>query len=428
MDERALGVVSDLVKRVDEGLSRDTEDQTANARELFELLSLDGGSVEPFESPEFLKTPAAELGTWDEDPWEDPTYGIDASTTRPMEYDNGLIVDIAHAKLGVNGASADRRIESRGTVVTGLYSGTRDLTLSSMGTDDDAVIGEIIQIPASRVQRNVTSTLTSAVQRRAESRHAKRCLEDIDGPLFLDGSVYPLDLLPRVSDSTDDGSLDPGWELPAEVVRTYVEIVDGCFERDVPVYGIVKTSEMRVMLRSLRAKIERNEVRTDDGRLRTVPYRRDAQFISSVLRDNSLKHLAYTTWFVETDTNYSSDVSERLEPVGAELDHGPPADYRRAFCYVRLPETGNVFRIETPLLFLECGPGPKAVRLKVLKEIARRNDVPGAVARADRIARISSENRDNIRNRLEKAEPTYDYNHDGRWSGLRHGLRGDLHG
>ncbi|WP_135827104.1 DNA double-strand break repair nuclease NurA [Halorussus ruber] len=424
MDERTLSVVNDLVGRVDEELTRDTDDQTANARELFELLSLDGGSVEPFESVEYLKTPTAELGTWEDDPWGDPTYGVDASTTRPMEYDNGLIVDVAHAKLGVNGASADRSVERRGTVVTGLYSGSRNLTVPSTETNDTDIIGEVIQVPDSRVQRNVTSTLTSAVQRRAEARHAKRCLDAVDGPLFLDGSVYPLGLLPRIPDSDGDGSLDPEWELPTEVVRTYVDIVDDCFERDVPVYGVVKTSEIDTLIEALRRKIERNEVRTDDGRRRRVPYRTDAQFIASVLRNDSLEHLAYTTWFVETTPNYPSDRSERLDPLAAHLDHGTPADYRRAFCHIRLPETGNVFRIETPLLFLERGAGPEALRLKALREIARRCDVPGAVARADRIARISPKNRNHIRNRLEKAEPSYDYN-DGRWGYLHNRKEGE---
>lgn len=424
MDERALSVVSDLVGQVDGELTDDPDDQTVDARELFGYLRYEGGPVEPYESFNpakslpFAVTPTADLGNWDSDPWGDPTYGIDASTTRPMEYDNGLILDVAHAVLGVSGAGADHSPEDPGTVVTGLYTGNREFSTPAIGPDD-RVVGEIIEMPADqRITRNVTSTLASAVQRRSESWHACRCLDEIDGPLFLDGAVYPLSLLRFIPDEGMDA--EPDWELPTEILRSYVEVIDHCFDRGVPVYGVVKTSEINTLTRGLRQKITRNEIRRDDGTRRRVPYRTDAQFIASVLRDDRLNHLAYTDWFVETEPAPGVDRSERLDPVADELENGEPADYRRAFCHVRLPETGNVFRIETPLLFLKRGQGAKAVQLKALREIARRSDVPGAVARADKLARITPGNRDSIRHSLENAEPMHDYDADGRWSGFVH--------
>ncbi len=414
MNERALSAVTDLVGGIDGALTDSLDDQTADARELFGYLRYDGGAVEPYESfdpassPPYAVTPAADLGNWEADPWGDPTYGIDASTTRPMEYDNGLIVDVAHVVLGVSGVEADHDAERRSTVVTGLYTGSREIDTPVADLDGE-VAGEVIEVPSDlRATRNITSTLASAVQRRSELRHAERCLDEIDGPLFLDGSVYPLSLLRRVPDDGLDS--DPDWTLPTEVLRTYVEVIDHCFDRGVPVYGVVKTSEIDTLIRGLRQKIERNEIRRDDGRLRRVPYRTDAQFVAAALRDDRLTHLAYTDWFVETEPVPGSDRSERLEPVASDLEHGDPADYRRAFCHVRLPETGNVFRIETPSLFLERGAGAEAVQLKALSEIAQRSDVPGAVARADRRARITPGNRDRIRHSLENAEPTHDYN------------------
>ena len=58
------------------------------------------------------------------------------------------------------------------------------------------------------------------------------------------------------------------------------------------------------------------------------------------------------------------------------------------------------------------------VRLKALKEIARVRGVPRAIHRADRLARISQENRDKICNMIERTEASYDHNWDGRWSDL----------
>ena len=107
-----------------------------------------------------------------------------------------------------------------------------------------------------------------------------------------------------------------------------------------------------------------------------------------------------------------------MESVADELTHGQPEDYRRAFAYVRTPKTGNIFRIETPLLFLTDETRREEVLLKALKEIAQQGDVPKAIGRADRIARISPDNREIIRNLLQTVEPEFDYNRDGRWSHL----------
>jgi len=58
------------------------------------------------------------------------------------------------------------------------------------------------------------------------------------------------------------------------------------------------------------------------------------------------------------------------------------------------------------------------LQYKVLKEIAQTQDVPRAVKRADRIARVSPENRDSIRDFLTTADYAHDYNWDGRWNDI----------
>jgi len=49
-------------------------------RDLFAHLALDDSS--------YQKTRLDGLGTWIGDPWGSPTYGHDASTTRPLEFNN----------------------------------------------------------------------------------------------------------------------------------------------------------------------------------------------------------------------------------------------------------------------------------------------------------------------------------------------------
>ncbi len=419
MDERAFNVVQELAEHIDAGVPREVADQATHARQLFDLLSHDGGTVEPLGELSYSKTRKAELGTWANDPWDGPTYGVDASTTRPLEYNNGLVVDTAHAKLGVSGADADREPEQQGTVVTGVYLEDDDVTLHQETIDQGGVEGQIIRIPEMRQRTNVTSILTSTVQRLAEGKHARQCLDDVDGPLFLDGSVYPLGVIYwTLLDRSGQGAPVGSWDLPKEVIKNYVEVVDTCYERELPVLGVVKTSSMGEVTESLREKISRNNLRGADGTLRDVPWLRDNQFMGEVLRDFSLDHLTYTSWFVQTNVELRGESFDLLEAVGPRLNHGRPHDYRRAFCYVRTPKTGNVFRIETPALFLTDEGQRDQIRLKALKEIARQGDVPRAVARADRIARISPDNRKTIRDALQTVEPAFDYNRDGRWSYL----------
>src|SRR5699024_4866086 len=124
------------------------------------------------------------------------------------------------------------------------------------------------------------------------------------------------------------------------------------------------------------------------------------------------------SWFVSTELAAGQlGDTEVLEPFAEELQFGEPADYRRAFFYVRLPKQEFVFRVEAPLLFiLDDEETRDEIQNKVLKEIARRRDVPQAVTRADRIAGISQGNRKTIRGVLDSSAPSMNYNWDGRWS------------
>lgn len=419
MDERAFSVVQELASRVDAGIPREVTDQTARARELFELLEYDGGTVSPIGEPAYFKTQKAELGTWTADPWKEATYGVDASTTRPLEYNNGLVVDTAHAKLGVSGPDSERTPEQRGTVVTGVYLEDSNVTLHDESITQGDVHGEIVRIPEMKQRTNVTSILTSTVQRLSEGRHAKRCLDHIDGPLFIDGSVYPLSIIYwSLLDNAGQGAPVHNWDFLETIISNYVTVIDTCYRDELPVIGVVKTSSMGEVTESLREKIKSHDIRGKRGTLRDVPWLRDHQFISEVLREDDLDNITYTSWFVQEHVELRGESFALLESVEDELSHGEPEDYRRAFAYVRTPKTGNIFRIETPMLFLTDEERRDQVLLKALKEIAQRGDVPKAIGRADRIARISPDNRDTIRNALQTVEPEFDYNRDGRWSHL----------
>jgi len=420
MDAEALSVIQEVFEQIDTNIPRDGTEQVDHAQSLFTNLDQTGGGVEPIGEPTCYRTPIADLGRWSDDPWTGATYAIDASTTRPLEYTNGLITDMAYAKLGIGGTGVDRSPERAGTIKSVVYHDDDENTLhgEEFQGDDDHVHAEIVPFQGGRERtRNLSKSVSSVAQSLAEGEHARRHLDDIDGVLFLDGSLYPLSVLYWVLlDYTGDASPARSWDRPAEIVENYIEVIDTQYERGLPVVGVVKTSTTSQLVEALETKLDNHDVHTDDGLRPDVPWMRDHQFIADVLRDPSLNHLTYTSWFVSTELQTGRLNSELLEPFADGLRNGNPGDYRRAFFFVRLPKSEFVFRIEAPLLLVREKDTRHEIQCKTLKEIAQRRDVPQSVARADRIARISSDNRKSIRRLLESSQPSMDYNWDGRWS------------
>lgn len=419
MDGDALSIVRNIFDHINTNIPRDITPQAEYARSLFSELSRDGGRVTALDTPTYKKTRIDELGTWTGDPWGTPTYGLDASTTRPLEFNNGLIVDTAYAKLGVSGANVDKRIEENGTIETVVYLADSESTLYAEQFETDRITGEVVQFPPTDRSATLSKSVASAAQGLAESSHAAAHVDDLDGLLFIDGAVYPLGvlywvLLDQVGRTTPAGT----WDKPGEIVRNYIDVVDTQYEKGYPVVGVVKTSTISQLLDALDAKLAINHVTTDNDGRPDVPWTRDHQFIAEVLRDDSLEHLTYTSWFVHKQAPVDGESFELLEPFSNELAHGDPVDYRRAFFYVRLPKTGEVLRVETPRLMIDDEDTRDQIQYKALKEIAQTQDVPRAVERADRIARISRDNRDTIRDFLTTADYAHDYNWDGRWSDI----------
>ncbi|NLV15555.1 DNA double-strand break repair nuclease NurA [Haloarcula argentinensis] len=419
MEANALSVVRNLFDHIDANVPREQDEQAVYARELFDYLSHLGGSIEALEEPNYQKTQLSELGTWTEDSWEQPTYGLDASTTQPIEFNNGLIVDTAYAKIGVVGQDADHTIEEGGTVKTVVHFADSDSTLHDTDAAEGNVEGEVVRFPDVGRSRNLSKDIATAAQHLAESEHLVENAASVDGVCFIDGAVYPLGvaywlLLDEIGRSTPAGA----WDVPRRILSNYAGFIDEQFEKDLPVVGVVKTSTMDEVLTALDEKITRHNLTDNDGVRIDVPWTRDHQFMGEVLRDSSLNHLTYTSWFVQEELPLRNQSFDLLSSIESRLSHGDASDYRRAFFYLRLPKTGDVLRVEAPYLMVRNQDRRRAIQYKTLKEIAKKQGVPGAVGRADRIARITSENRETIRNMIRSSEASFDHNWDGRWSDI----------
>jgi hypothetical protein len=421
MNAESMATIRELVGTIDGGLPREPIDQTDQSRRVFEMLGEDGGLVEAIDPPAFQRTRISELGTWTEDPWGSTTYGVDASTTRPIEFTNGLVFDVAHAKTAATG-SADRAIERTARVVACAYHDDGESTLRSQTLQDEgAVRSELVCFPPDAEEtRNIAKSVASVAQRLSESQQAADTLDAMDdGPLFLDGAVLPLGILYwLLLDHEDNRSPAATWDVPYEIVSNYVEVIDRLHDRDLPVIGIVKSGSMSQVLTALREKIRIHDLKDPNGRTPGVPWMHDHQLMTEVLQHGDTDYLAYTSWFESHGQEVRDTPHHLLTPVEQLLGHGPPEAYRRAFFYVRLPRTGDLLRVEAPYLMVDDEARRRQIQLKALKEIARRRGVPQAISRADRIARITRGNRDAIRAMIRRATPSFDHNRDGRWRHL----------
>jgi hypothetical protein len=424
MDNAPLSVIGQLLANIDGALPDNRPSQLELARHAIQHLDHSGGQIEPIGDGGFQRTQLTQLGNWAYDPWEDkPVYGVDSSTTRPLEYANGLIVDIAHAKIGTGGAGHPPTIEGASSVSAAVYLDNPDATLHDMSLTEEDVTADLLHLPSTtETPQGVTTTVSSIAQRHAEGMHINRHLDALNGPLFIDGSVYPLYILYYLL-LADSGFRPEAtvWDGSRDIVRAYVEVIDTMADRGLPVVGIVKESSTTEVVQSLRVKTNQHNLEGPDGNALRIPWQQDAQLFAQVLQDTNedyLKYLPHTDWFVSRGREVDGNHFELLSPIADELLHGDPEVYRRGFFYCRLPRTGDILRIEAPLLMIQSPDMRRVVKLKTLKEIALRRGIPQPIQRADRLARITRDNRDTIEQLIDSAAPMFDHNNDGRWRDL----------
>ncbi|ERG97225.1 DNA double-strand break repair nuclease NurA [Haloquadratum walsbyi] len=424
MDQRSFSVIGELLQTVDVAIPDDLPSQTERARSAFEHLHFEDGTVSSIGDPAYKRISIGEIGSWSGDPWDDcPTYGIDASTTRPIEYTNGLALDIAHAKLAVCGADADRSVETASQITAAVYYDNPDATLRDETISEGDIHADLVRFPTSTAStRDITTSLSTTAQKLAEGGHAADSLDQIDGPLFIDGSVLPLGIMYwLLAEEIGQDSPAAVWDLPEKIAENYVEIIDQQYAAGNPVIGVVKTTSAIETVESLRQKVSANGLTDSRGRELPVPWTRDEQFFAQVLydaQDEYLSHFTFTDWFVSEGQVIGNSVLRLLEPLSDSLSHGEPEQYRRAFCYCRLPKTGDMLRIETPYLMVQDESTRQAVKWKALKEIAARRGVPRAIQRADTLAQITRDNREDIEAMITTSNATFEHNEDGRWRDL----------
>lgn len=361
---------------------------------------------------------------WEEYSGFECSYGIDASTTRDMSFQNGAILDVANAVIGVK--DGDSSLENHRRVVAGVYYDNGMETFenetvheTSWDTDYGPVdtSGEVVFLPSSQgFARSPSEWVSAAAQSLAEGRHMRRYATEFDGALFLDGALYPLSVLSRIHFIKSENTyVPPEWRTATnEIVQNYIDTIETQLHSGHPIVALSKTMNTTKLLTAL----SRKQTSLDEEY--RMPWNDDYRFVSDLLsrprQDN--RTYTYTSWIVQEQTSMMGQTFELLGEF--EFDHYSPTDLRRAYFFVRIPRYGNVFRVETPWVFLK-GTNREHRELfqqAILRELVETEDIPHATKEADHEARIGPDIRDRIIENMHDITPTTEYNRDVRWTHL----------
>lgn len=337
----------------------------------------------------------------------DPPYasvhGVDAGTLNPTTYRNGAVVDVAHAAMARE-PSAHELHRSR-TIVGSVHLHDERMSISGDWETFDDGYCRRMWIPAPRVQRFAEAVVHTLALYHAEIAHAQDHLEDVDELLLLDGPLYPKELLRWEDRHPEMRELLLSEPLPREIITRYLELVENCKRAGLPILGFVKNPSSNRLTRAVRSI----------GL--PAPWFNDAAFFRRVLNndtvsENPQSELAYTNWFHSrggTDRSFTGD--------GGILGLDIPPGTSVTFMVIHDPRDGMIYRVEAPAWVTEDADSRDRITHLLLREIAAERGPPRAIAKADRLARISRGERRSLRDVFANAwetdlDRTYD---DRRW-------------
>lgn len=405
----AVSALEEVFRYIDE--NADGDNDVPDAGTLFrDHMARDGGEVEPLEPPRVYRDPAGDLA---DGTLFDCWYGVDASTVPPKKFRNGMVMSAAVASGGALG-DCDEEVEELETLTAAVHAQFDDLD-SPVDLIDGDVSLTLVPVEEAPARSELDKWVGASARVPAECWHSERLAERIDGPLFVDGSLYPMSVLPfvnmsRTSRGPDDSIAFEEVEemgLAASAIQSRVNAIDTLASRGLPTLGFAKTLRSDDVVEALSSKTEG----VDDAP--RIPWDDDSQFVSALLADDEPDHLTFTSWLVRSHQRvYGTD----LEPLaGFKMPDGrEPCDFRRAFFFVRLPDD-IVLRVEAPLMLVDAKESRLRLQQIALAHIAEAGDVPFAIKRADDRARISREARRHLVGLIRGTEEVGDYNTDRRW-------------
>lgn len=397
-----------LVGRVDRpGRERDR-------RELAEHLWNHGLADPPATVPvESIEPATRSSGSIDEVALEHSSFetvtAVDAGSLNPTTFQNGLVVDVAHA--AVASTPSDVELHRRRTIVAAVHGPPAEVRSSDgwITFDDGYARARLVASPT--LEHEEETAVHGLSLEAAEVAHALDFAVDHSDLLLMDGSVYPASVLHWIdrggtlSETLHD---DPA---PRAVLQNAIDLIDRCRGRSVPIVGVVKNWSARGIVRGL--------ARAPDLDVGIIPWPTDASLFQQLLADIAVERdeLRWTSWFA-IEGGVGTGLGYAIEEYDLEAD-APANAYDLAIMVVFDPREQLIFRVEAPRAIIENEANREALTRHVLSGIATEGGPPPTIRKADELARIGRGERRLLKRELALAVgstevPRYD---ELRWGG-----------
>lgn len=346
--------------------------------------------LDPLDPPARYAGPVDELAVKAR-PFE-RVSAVDAGSLNPTTFQNGLVVDLAHAAMATTPSDVDRH---RHRTLVAVIHGPPDEVRSDRewGTFDEGY-GRAKLLAAPAIDREEETAVHTLALEGAEMEHAFDNRDGFGDLLVLDGSVYPASVL-HWEDREGALRASIAESVPKAVLARGVDVVDACLADDVSVIGFVKNWTARGLVRAIESG--------DSVDVARLPWRTDYGLFQQWLDALDVEAepaLRWTSWF-RMDYGVGTAMPGAVERLDLGAD-GPPDRYRLAFMVVYDPRENVAFRVEAPTPIVADPDRRSRVTDHVLSAVAQTAGPPPTLAKADALAGISRHERRELRHHLER--------------------------
>lgn len=390
LDTVHVEAIKALVERVDRpGRSRDRAELAERIWADVLVDPTEDVPIRPLDSPDRSSALVHDLAV-EARPFDRVT-AVDAGSLNPTTYQNGLVVDLAHAATGTTPSDVDRhRHRTMHAVVHGPPMEVR--SSDDWATFDDGY-GRARLVAAPTLDREEETAVHSLALEGAEVDHALETVRADDELVLLDGSVYPASLLHW--EDREGGLRTSFYEdpPPRRILEGAVSLVDRCRDDDTALLGFVKNWTARGLIRALEA------FETTD--LAHLPWRTDYglfQQLLAIVDAVDEPALRWTSWF-HMDYGVGAAMPRAIDSLGLAADESTER-YGLAFMVIYDPRENVAFRVEAPLSIVDDTERRDAITRHVLGGVAQTGGPPPTLAKADSLAGIDRLERRTLRRDL----------------------------
>ncbi len=344
-------------------------------------------------------------------------HGVDSGTINPTAFKNGLVLDLAHAAMGVEPSDIETH-RARTIVVTAHTNDPTQLSDSEWVRYDQGHSRRRM-IRAPRVNKYAEAVVHALALYFAEGHHALEHANRVDDLLLLDGPLYPKEIL-TWRDQTPELEELTYEARPKRVLENYIRLVETFVEREVPLAGFVKNPSARVITSALANKETGFE----------APWPDDTAFFTRLLERHHApdsgndedsrrrtEELTFTSWFVSRG-GPDETMAASGDVLGVERTLRPEA-YEVTFCIIYDPRHDICYKLEAPYAITKDETVRHQLTTQILSEVAAERGPPKPVSKADELARISAAEKQSLRRKFEtqfKSESLRTYDSI-RWAG-----------